>query len=308
MFSSSYGTFSIVSLLCLPLFLGCVCCVCVCLVCDRKKPTDTLDTVRYGTRNGIVTGNGIRTGNGTRNVTGNGARTENGTRAITRNGNRTIRNFEESNFPVLSIQPTTPRVTLPSDSNWRHGTRNGNVTGNGARTGNGIRTITGNGNRTIRRVHFDEFNLPVPSPQPIIPRVTISSDSNRRSVFERTNLSTHFLNETQHNLIRSYNAIPTISRPAVDNFSLQRQTPLHRPRWEFESRVADGNRFPISLSVPFYEPSNSAGANTPSAAPPLERPLSLPSYDQVINQQNYEIEEEPPPIYDKIVKYLGTYI
>ena len=153
MFSSSYGTFSIVSLLCLPLFLGCVCCVCVCLVCDRKKPTDTLDTVRYGTRNG-------------------------------------------------------------------------NVTGNGARTGNGIRTITGNGNRTIRRVHFDEFNLPVPSPQPIIPRVTISSDSNRRSVFERNNLSTHFLNETQHNLIRSYNAIPTISRPAFDNLSLQRQTSL----------------------------------------------------------------------------------
>ena len=116
----------------------------------------------------------------------------------------------------------------------RYGTRNGNVTengtrnvtGNGARIGNGIRTITGNGNRTIRRVHFDEFNLPVPSPQPIIPRVTISSDSNRRSVFERTNLSTHFLNETQHNLIRSYNAIPTISRPAVDNFSLQRQTNL----------------------------------------------------------------------------------
>ena len=183
-------------------------------------------------------------------------------------------------------------------------TGSSNRTGYGTRTENG--SITGNGNRTIR--NFDEFNLPVPSTQPIIPRVTISSDSNRRSVFEGNNLSTHFLNETQHNLIRSYNAIPTISRPAVDNFSLQRQTPLHRPRWEFESRVADGNRFPISLSVPFYEPSNSVGANTPSAAPPLERPLSLPSYDQVINQQNYEIEEEPPPTYDKIVKYLGTYI
>ena len=161
MFSSSYGTFSIVPLLCLPLFLGCVCCVCVCLVCDRKKPTDTLDTVRYGTRNGNVTENGTR-----------------------------------------------------------------NVTGNGARIGNGIRTITGNGNRTIRRVHFEEFDFPVSSIQPITPRVTISSDSNRRSMFERTNLSTHFLNETQHNLIRSYNAIPTISRPAFDNLSLQRQTSL----------------------------------------------------------------------------------
>ena len=131
------------------------------VTCDRKKPTDTLDTVRYGTRNGNVTGNGARTGNGTRTM-----------------------------------------------------------------TGNGIRTITGNGNRTIRRVHFEEFDFPVSSSQPIIPRVTIPSDSDRRSMFERTNLSTHFLNETQHNLIRSYNAIPTISRPAFDNLSLQRQTSL----------------------------------------------------------------------------------
>ena len=168
MFSSSYGTFSIVSLLCLPLFLGCVCCVCVCLVCDRKKPTDTLDTVRYGTRNGNVTENGTR-----------------------------------------------------------------NVTGNGARIENGIRTITGNGNRTIRRVHFEEFDFPVSSIQPITPRVTIPSDSYRRSMFERTNLSTHFLNESQHNLMlssnaqtRTNNAIPTISRPAFDNLSLQRQTSL----------------------------------------------------------------------------------
>ena len=101
-------------------------------------------------------------------------------------------------------------------------TGSSNRTGYGTRTENG--SITGNGGITIR--NFDEFNLPVPSTQPIIPRVTISSDSNRRSVFERTNLSTHFLNETQHNLIRSYNAIPTISRPAFDNFSLQRQTSL----------------------------------------------------------------------------------
>ena len=68
-------------------------------------------------------------------------------------------------------------------------TGSSNRTGYGTRTENG--SITGNGNRTIR--NFDEFNLPVPSPQPIIPRVTISSDSNRRSVFEGNNLSTHFL-------------------------------------------------------------------------------------------------------------------
>ena len=190
-------------------------------------------------------------------------------------------------------KPTDTLETYPSSLSINE-TRNGNV------TGNGTRTITGNGNRTIRRVHFEEFDFPVSSIQPIIPRVTIPSDSNRRSMFERTNLSTHFLNETQHNLIRSYNAIPTISRPAVDNFSLQRQTPLHRPRWDFESRVAESDRLPISLSVPFSEPSNSVVANAPSA-PPLERPLSLPSYDQVINQSNYEIEEEPPPTYDEII-------
>ena len=133
----------------------------------------------------------VRYGTRNENVTGNGARTGNGTRTITGNG-----------------------------------TRNGNVTGNGARIGNGTRIITGNGNRTIRRVHFEEFDFPVSSIQPITPRVTIPSDSNRRSVLERPNLSTHFLNETQHNLIRSYNAIPTISRPAFDNLSLQRQTSL----------------------------------------------------------------------------------
>ena len=93
-------------------------------------------------------------------------------------------------------------------------------TGSSNRTGYGTR----NGGISIR--NLDEFNLPVPSTQPIIPRVTISSDSNRRSVLERTNLSTHFLNETQHNLIYSYNAIPTISRPTFDNSSLQRQTSL----------------------------------------------------------------------------------
>jgi hypothetical protein len=100
-------------------------------------------------------------------------------------------------------------------------------------------------------------------------------------------------------------AIPTVSRPVLEDFSLQRQTSLQRPCWDFESRPADSNRFPISLSVPFYEPSNSVGANTPSA-PPLERPLFLPSYDQVINQSNYEIEEEPPPTYDEIILKINS--
>ena len=95
-------------------------------------------------------------------------------------------------------------------------------------------------------------------------------------------------------------AIPTISRPVLEDFSLQRQTSLHRPRWDFESRVAERDILPISLSVPFSEPSNSVVANAPSA-PPIEVPLSLPSYEEAINQPNCEIEEEPPPTYDKIV-------
>ena len=123
-------------------------------------------------------------------------------------------------------KPTDTLETYPSSLSINE-TRNGNV------TGNGTRTITGNGNRTIRRVHFEEFDFPVSSIQPITPRVTIPSDSYRRSMFERTNLSTHFLNESQHNLMlssnaqtRTNNAIPTISRPAFDNLSLQRQTSL----------------------------------------------------------------------------------
>ena len=110
-------------------------------------------------------------------------------------------------------------------------TGSSNRTGYGTRTENG--SITGNGGITIR--YFDEFNFPVSSIQPIIPRVTIPSDSNRRllRVFEGPNLSNQFLNETQHNLIlssyahtRTNNVIPTISRPTFDNFSLQRQTSL----------------------------------------------------------------------------------
>ena len=65
-------------------------------------------------------------------------------------------------------------------------------------------------------------------------------------------------------------AIPTISRPVLEDFSLQRQTSLHGPRLDFESREA---RLPISISFPFSGPSNFVGANTPST-PPLERPLS----------------------------------
>ena len=84
--------------------------------------------------------------------------------------------------------------------------------------------------RTIR--NSEELNFPVLSMQQL-PRVTIPSDSKRRAVFERPQPSTQFLNEIQHNLIlssyahtRTNNAIPTISRPAFDNFSLQRQTSL----------------------------------------------------------------------------------
>ena len=79
--------------------------------------------------------------------------------------------------------------------------------------------------------------------------------------------------------------IPTISRPVLEDFSLQRQTFLYRPRSEFESSVAESDRLPISLSVPFSEPSNSVVANAPSA-PPIEVSLSLPSYEEAINQPN----------------------
>jgi hypothetical protein len=95
-------------------------------------------------------------------------------------------------------------------------------------------------------------------------------------------------------------AISTVSKPDLEDFSLQRQTFLYRPRSEFESSVAESDRLPISLSVPFSEPSNFVVANAPSG-PPIEWPLSLPSYEEVIKQSNYEIEVEPPPTYDEII-------
>ena len=177
----------------------------------------------------------------------------------------TVSDKEFDNYPINTGNET------------RTGTKIENGTGNGTRTGIeneiGNRTITGYGARTeklkneIRSINgvsgsyktirnFDEFNSPVSS-MLLTPRATIPSNSNRNSLFERpSNLSTQFLNETQHNLIlssyvhiRTNNVIiPTISSPTFDNFS-------------------------------------------------------LPSYDQVlINQQNYEIEEETaPPTYDEIV-------
>ena len=118
-------------------------------------------------------------------------------------------------------------------------TGTGNIHGP-ANTRTGNRTRTGiratNGNRTIR--NFEELNswsdrIKYFNNMQQLPRVTIPSDSNRRAVFERPQPSTQFLNEIQHNLIlssyahtRTNNAIPTISRPAFDNFSLQRQTSL----------------------------------------------------------------------------------
>ena len=168
-------------------------------------------------------------------------------------------------------------------------TRNETRTGNRTRTGTGNRTgtRTGTGNRAgIRNGtgngitgDLDEFMF---------------YDSRWRAAFERPNSSS-----STHTRTNNY-AIPTISRTALDDFSLQRQIPLHRPCWNFESRVAESDRLPISLSDPFSEPSNSVLANAPSA-PPMEWPLSLPSYEEVIKQSNYEIEVEPPPTYDEII-------
>lgn len=156
--------------------------------------------------------------------------------------------------------------------------------GSGNRTGTGTRT----GNRTI--TSFDEFH---------------NYDSNMLSVVDMGSVVERS-NSSSFTHIRTSNcAIPTISRPILVDFSLQRQTSLHRPCWDFESRVAESDRLPISLPVPFSEPSNSVVANAPSASP-LEWPLSLPSYNEVINQPNYEIEEEPPPTYDEIVLKINT--
>ena len=92
-------------------------------------------------------------------------------------------------------------------------------------------------------------------------------DSNRGSVLETSNLPSP-------NHFSTYNyTIPTISS--------------------------------IYLSDTLSEPSNSVGANVPSA-PPLEGSLFLPSYDEVINQSNYEIEEEPPPTYDEVVLKINS--
>ena len=119
----------------------------------------------------------------------------------------------------------------------------------------GIRTRTGNGttgNRTIR--NCDEFKF---------------YDSRWRAEFERPNLSSSTHTRTNNC------AIPTISRPVLVDFSSQRQTSLHRPRWTFESRVAESDRLPVSLSVPFSEPPNSGEAKAPSAPPPSNVVLVL---------------------------------
>ena len=105
------------------------------------------------------------------------------------------------------------------------------------------------------------------------------------------------LPSSTHTSTNNY-AIPTISRPTLDNLSLQRQKSLP---WGFESRVADSNRLSTYLS----EPSSSVGDNVTSA-PPLEGSLFLPSYDEVINQTNYEIEEEPPPTYDEVILKINS--
>ena len=183
---------------------------------------------------------------------------------------------------------------MDTQTGTRTGTGNRTGTENRAGTGNrtGTRNRTGNG--TIG--NFDEFVL---------------YDSNRRSVLERSNLPS-----STHTSTSNY-AVPTISRlevppswylysrPTLDNLSLQGQTSLQRASLDLESRVADSNRLPIYLSDTLSEPTNSVGANVPSA-PPLEGPLFLPSYDEVINQSNYEIEEEPPPTYDEVVLKINS--
>ena len=143
--------------------------------------------------------------------------------------------------------------------------------------------VTQSGNRTI--TSFDEFH---------------NYDSNMLSVVDMGSVVERSNSSSSTHTRTNNCAIPTISRPVLVDFSLHRQTSLHRPCWIFESRVSESDRLPISFSVPFSEPSDSVVANSPSASP-IERPPSLPSYEEVINQPNYESEEQPPPTYDEIV-------
>ena len=90
--------------------------------------------------------------------------------------------------------------------------------------------VTQSGNRTITR--FDEFN---------------NYDSNMLSVVDMGSVVERS-NSSSSTHVRTNNCeIPTISRPVLVDFSLHRQTSLHRPHWDFEL-VYDQNLVSVSAT------------------------------------------------------------
>ena len=90
--------------------------------------------------------------------------------------------------------------------------------------------VTQSGNRTITR--FDEFN---------------NYDSNMLSVVDMGSVVERS-NSSSSTHVRTNNCeIPTISRPVLVDFSLHRQTSLHRPQWDFEL-VYDQNLVSVSAT------------------------------------------------------------
>ena len=90
--------------------------------------------------------------------------------------------------------------------------------------------VTQSGNRTITR--FDEFH---------------NYDSNMLSVVDMGSVVERS-NSSSSTHVRTNNCeIPTISRPVLVDFSLHRQTSLHRPQWDFEL-VYDQNLVSVSAT------------------------------------------------------------
>ena len=90
--------------------------------------------------------------------------------------------------------------------------------------------VTQSGNRTITR--FDEFN---------------NYDSNMLSVVDMGSVVERSNSSSSTHVRKNNCEIPTISRPVLVDFSLHRQTSLHRPQWDFEL-VYDQNLVSVSAT------------------------------------------------------------
>ena len=90
--------------------------------------------------------------------------------------------------------------------------------------------VTQSGNRTI--TSFDEFH---------------NYDSNMLSVVDMGSVVERSNSSSSTHTRTNNCAIPTISRPVLVDFSLHRQTSLHRPHWDFEL-VYDQNLVSVSAT------------------------------------------------------------